>query len=148
MKVFLEMLAALKYRGFRFFVMSPFRAVVVLLVSTYVFSSLSRRFIRVFSSHFPLQKLPGLHHKTGMESRGNPLTNPEVRDNFIVTGTSKVFVSSHGGSRVQLSLRPFFGCILGATKAIWARFDLQRKQWARYFASRTGWLNTYKKLQN
>ena len=72
-------------------------------------------------------------------------TNPEVRDNFIATGTSKVFVSSHGGSRVKLSLWPFCGWILGPTKAIWERFDLQRKQWARYFAITTGWLDAYKK---
>ena len=73
MKVFLEIFAALTYRGFRFFVTAPFRAVVVLLASTYVFSSVSSRFVSVFSSHFPLQKLPGWHHKAGMESRGNPL---------------------------------------------------------------------------
>ena len=41
---------------------------------------------------------------------------------------------------VNLSLWPFCGCILGPTKAIWARFDLQRKQWVRYFASKTRWL--------
>ena len=68
-----------------------------------------------------------------------------MRDDFIETGTPKVFVSSHGGSRVKLSLWPFCGWILGPTKAIWARFDLQRKRCVRYFASRTGWLDTYKK---
>ena len=32
-----------------------------------------------------------------------------------------------------------------ATKAIWARFDLQRTRWVRYFSSRSGWLDTYNK---
>ena len=36
-----------------------------------------------------------------------------MRDDFIATGTPKVFVSSHGGSRVKLSLWPFCGWILG-----------------------------------
>ena len=72
-------------------------------------------------------------------------TNPEVRDNFIATGKSKVSVSSNGGSRVKLSLWPFCGWILGPTKAIWARFDLKRKQLVKCFAGRTGWLDTYKK---
>ena len=72
-------------------------------------------------------------------------TNSEVRDNLIATGKSKVFVASNGGSRVKLSLWPFCGWIRGPTNAIWARFDLKRKQWVRYFASRTGWLDTYKK---
>ena len=57
-----------------------------------------------------------------------------------------MFILSHGSSQVKFSLWPFCGWILGptCTKAIWVRFDLQRKQWVRYFASRTGWLNTYK----
>ena len=47
------------------------------------------------------------------------------RDNFIATGTPKVFVSSHCCSRVKLSLWPFCRWILGLTKGICARFDLQ-----------------------
>ena len=42
-----------------------------------------------------------------------------MRHDFIVTGTPKVFVSSHGGTRVKLFLWPFCGWILGPTKAIW-----------------------------
>ena len=52
-----------------FFVTSPIWTVVV----TNAFLSVSCRFISVLSGHFPLQTLPGWHHKAGMESRGNPL---------------------------------------------------------------------------
>ena len=50
---------------------------------------------------------------------------PLVRENFTAstaTRTPKVFVLNRRcGSRVK----PFYGCILGPIKAIWARIDLQ-----------------------
>ena len=38
--------------------------------------------------------------------------------------------------RQKFSRRSFCGWILGQTKANWARFDLQRTQWLRYYKIR------------
>ena len=64
-----------------------------------------------------------------------PLTKPGVRDNFTATGAPKVFVINHRSvAQEEVALWPF----CGPTKAIWGKFDLQRIQWVRYFASTTG----------
>ena len=59
--------------------------------------------------------------------------------------TPKACVANDFRPRVKLSLWPFCKWILAPTKAILATFDFQRCQRVPYFASRFGWLDTYKK---
>ena len=61
-----------------------------------------------------------------------------------MNGMPKVCVANDFRPRVKLSLWPFCKWILAPTKAILATFDFQRCQRAPYFASRSGWLDTYK----
>ena len=61
------MFAAREYQGLKFFCNVTNRCC---LAREHKQSS---RYLSVFLSHFPLQKLPDWHHKAGMESRGNPL---------------------------------------------------------------------------
>lgn len=74
----------------------------------------------------------------------NLWTKPEVRDNFTTTGTPKVVVSSHGSSEVKFVSLAVLWWILGPSKAILARFNLQRTQRVAYFTSWSLWFDTYK----
>ena len=67
-----------------------------------------------------------------------------MRDDFTMNGTPKVCVANDLRPRMKLSLWPFCKWIL-ASKAILATFEFLRCQRAPYFASRSGWLDTYKK---
>ena len=69
-----------------------------------------------------------------------------MREGFAQTGTPKLLSCKAGGSRVKLSLWPFCGRIPGPTNTIWASFESYKLQWMRYFAGRTGWSDTYKKI--
>ena len=62
-----------------------------------------------------------------------------------MNGTPKVCVANDFRPRVKLSLWLFCKWILAPNKAILATFDFQRCKRAPYFASRSGWLDTYKK---
>ena len=55
------------------------------------------------------------------------LLETEVRDGFMQTGTSKMLCCKHGGSRVKLSLWPFYGGIPGPSDTIWASFENKNK---------------------
>ena len=51
------------------------------------------------------------------------LLETEVRDGFMQTGTPKMLCGRHGGSRVKLSLWPFYGRIPGPTGTLWDNTD-------------------------
>ena len=64
-----------------------------------------------------------------------------VRDSFLVN--TRV-VNTYGNQ--QKRNRPaYLFTTWYTTKGIWAKFNLQRTRWVLYFASRTGWLDSYKK---
>ena len=65
-----------------------------------------------------------VHDSTGINVTKEPcvsgLLETEVRDNFMKTGTPKMFCCNHGGPRVKVSRWPFCGRIPGPTDTIWA----------------------------